>query len=153
MKAIRVVALAILGLCGAIAFAQGESPIVRKEIEAVYEKWDRLVAKQDLKSLLAMIDKSFVMTDAEGKTMNYADMKKQMSSMVGSVRDCKSQITVNQIQEQGNEVVAWVTMKSSFKMKDGSKWVPVSFTARVAETLRKINGEWKFVAAQELPRT
>jgi ketosteroid isomerase-like protein len=153
MKTLRLAISFLAMALGAAAFAQAENPQIRKEIEAVYLKWDMLVAKGDTKGLLAMIDKSCAMTDIEGQTHYYPEVKKEFESMFKGVRNQKSTITIHEIQEQGSEVVAWVSMKISFQQKQGNKWTPVSFTGRYAETLRRIGGQWKFVAAQELPKT
>jgi ketosteroid isomerase-like protein len=134
-----------------LAFAQAEDPQVRKEIQRHYAKWDKLVAEGDFKSLFAMLDPSFVGMDKNGRAANCAAAKKQIESMFKNVREPKSKIVVKQIQSQGSEVVAWVSMTASFKMKQGSSWKPMSFTSNFAETLKKIDGQWRFTASQELP--
>ena len=133
------------------AFAQSENPQIRKEIEAVYLKWDKMVAKQDVHGLLAMLDKSFVQTDRNSKVTYYPQVKQQVLSMPMIAKNCKSHITIHEIGEQGNEVVAWITMKVTFQARKGSGWEQRTHTGRYAETLRRINGQWKFVASQEFP--
>jgi len=147
----RFALLAFLLLLASVALGQGEDPQVRKEIQQFYGQFDKACMTGDVKKLNSMIHSSFVQTHADGKTSNAAQVKKEISEMVKITKDAKCKITVNQIQSQGNEAVAWVTMKMSFKMKQGSKWVPTNFTSKYAETLKKFDGKWMFVASQELP--
>jgi ketosteroid isomerase-like protein len=144
---VKLIAVALLGALAVSAVSQGEDPQIRREIQAVYAKWDKLVGEGNVKALMAMIDPSFVATDAEGNTMSYGEVRKMFEDMLKSLREPKSKITVNQIQQQGDEVVAWVTMKASAKMKQGDKWVPMAFTMKFAETFKRVNGQWKFIAS------
>ena len=142
---------AVLMLFAFLGFAQGENPQVRKELQKFYAKFDQACMTGDVKTLNSMIHPTFVQTHADGKTSNAAQVKKELAGMVKISKDAKCKITVDQIQSQGSEAVAWVTMKMSFKMKQGNKWEPVSFTGKYAETLKKFDGKWMFVASQELP--
>ena len=147
----RPALFAVLLLLGALAFSQGESPQVRKELQKFYAQWDKAVMAGDVKTLHSMIHPTFVQTHADGRTSNAAQVKKEMPGMFKMAKDTKCKITLDQIQSQGNEAVAWCTMRMSFKMKQGNKWEPVSFTGKYAETLKKFDGKWMFVASQELP--
>jgi ketosteroid isomerase-like protein len=134
------------------ALAQPESATLRKEIEATYAEFNRFVAKGDIKGVLNMLDKSFVQVDANGNVMTKDQLCKEMEAMMKTISSAKSKIVVNQIFDHGNEVVAWITMTMSFKMKQDGKWVPVSFTGQYAETLKKTPSGWKFIFTQEFPR-
>ena len=149
MKALQLLLISLLLSC--LALAQGEDPQVRKELQKFYAQWDKAVMAGDVKTLSSMIHPTFVQTHADGRTSNAAQVKKEMAGMMKLGKDTKCKITVDQIQSQGNEAVAWCTMKMSFKMKQGNKWEPVSFTGKYAETLKKFDGKWVFVASQELP--
>lgn len=138
-------------LLASLAFAQGENPQVRQELQKFYAKWDQACIKGDVKALTSMIHPTFVQTHANGKTSNAAQVKKEMAGVIKISKDAKCKIKIDQIQSQGDEAVAWVTMKMSFKMKQGNKWMPMSFNMKFAETLKKFNGNWMFVASQELP--
>jgi ketosteroid isomerase-like protein len=152
MQPIRRALLAVLLILGAgAALAQPENPALRKEIQEVYAMWDKFVAKKDVEGAIGMLHPTFISIDKNGRTTNYEQVTKTFRSMMGMFRDPKMKIVVDQIQEQGAEVVAWVSMSISFKMKQGDKWVPASHKAKFAETLKKFDGEWKFVASQELP--
>lgn len=152
MKAIRLFWFSIAICAGSsIAAAQGEDPQIRKDLQKFYAKWDQACNTGDVKTLYSMIHPTFVMTHANGKTSNAAQVKKELAGMAKMSKDVKSNITLDQIQSQGDEAVAWCTMKVSFKMKQGSKWVPANFTSKFAETLKKFDGKWMFVASQELP--
>ncbi len=134
-----------------VCLTQAEDPALRKEIEAVYKKFDALVAKGDTKSIFEMVHDSFIQVDAEGKTMNKEQMKNEHKQVLESTRDAKSKCVVNVIHDHGTEVVAWITMRVDFKVKDGNKWVPVSFTGKFAETLVRTPQGWKFTHSQMLP--
>jgi len=151
MKPIRVAMAILVALTTTAALAQGENPQTRREIESVFQKWDMLVAKQDVNGLLAMVDKSFTMTSANGQVMYFPEAKQQLITGFRTMHNTRCMTTVNQIQDQGNEVVAWITVKSNFMQKQGSRWVAMTKTMRFAETLRRSGGTWKFVASQELP--
>ena len=147
----RSAIFAVLMLLASLAFAQGENPQVRQELQKFYAKWDQACIKGDVKALTSMIHPTFVQTHANGKTSNAAQVKKEMAGVIKISKDAKCKIKIDQIQSQGDEAVAWVTMKMSFKMKQGNKWMPMSFNMKFAETLKKFNGNWMFVASQELP--
>lgn len=151
MRPQRLVSIGLLLGTFAIAISQAENAALRKEIEGVYKKFDSYVAKGDMKSVLNMLDDSFIQVDVDGNTMNKAQMKNAIESMAKIVKDAKSKCVVNSVHEQGREVVAWITMKMDFKMKDGDKWVPVSYTGKFAETLVKTPQGWKFTYSQTLP--
>src|SRR5690349_20601674 len=106
---IRLFVVSITLAVAVFGSAKGEDPQTRKEIQQTYAKWDKAVNAQDMKGCLALIDPSFVGTTKEGKTATYAQMKAQMQAMAKTASDFRSQITVNQVQQQGAEVVAWVT--------------------------------------------
>ncbi|HWP32037.1 MAG TPA: nuclear transport factor 2 family protein [Fimbriimonadales bacterium] len=132
--------------------SQGEDPQLRKEMEAVYLKWDTLAQKGDLKGLLAMIHPSFVQIDEDGKRTNYAQFKKELTEILKMIREIKSHTVVHHVYGNREECYAWVTTKASFKMKQGEKWQTVSFTMHAAETLKRTPKGWQFVLSQSLPK-
>lgn len=131
------------------ALAQAENPQIRKEIQAVYAQWDKYVAAKNIEGLMSMLDKSFVGMDEEGNAATYAEVRQHMKSMAGSIADIKSKITVDHVYVQGDEVVAWVTMKLDMKFKGSN--ATETFTGKFAETLKKFDGKWKFVSSQGFP--
>jgi ketosteroid isomerase-like protein len=147
----KIIKCFLVAIMATVAFAQAEEAGLRKEIQAVYAKFDKLVAARDSRGLMAMLDPSFIGTDADGKSIRYAETKQMVTTMLKSMRDPRSTITVQQVQRQGDEVVAYVTMKWSCKMKRGNKWVTESNTEKYAETLKKVNGTWRFFSSQALP--
>lgn len=151
MVLVRSLFLLLALLVASMAVSQPEDPQLRKEIEAFYAKWDKLVGANNVKGLIDMIDPSFVQVDPDGKKMTYAEMRGQMMAMLDSVREPKSKITLERVYAQGDETVAWVTMVSSFKMQAGKKWKPMSFTMKFAETIKRTPKGLKFVFSQALP--
>jgi hypothetical protein len=74
-----------------------------------------------------------------------------ISTMSKSVRSMTSRIVVNSVQGYGDEATAWVTSTESFQLRRGKKWITVKQTNKYAETLRKVDGQWRFVYTQGLP--
>lgn len=148
---LRSCALVILCLASLPALAQPEDEALRKEIQAVYRKWDRMMARGDTRGMLAMVDPSWTMVDPSGTRLGYSDMKAMITTLSKQVRNMTSKIVVNSVQGYGDEATAWVTSTESFKMRQGRKWVEVKQTSRYAETLRKVDGQWRFTYTQGLP--
>lgn len=144
-------ALALVAIAALPSFGQVEDAELRREIQGVYNKWDRLIARGDTKKMLAMVDPSWTMVDTSGTRLGYADMKAMISTMSKSVRSMTSRIVVNSVQGYGDEATAWVTSTESFQLRRGKKWITVKQTNKYAETLRKVDGQWRFVYTQGLP--
>lgn len=102
------VAIGLLAVC-VFAAAQAGNAELRKQVEAVYAKWNRLMAKKDLDGLWAMIDPSFVGVDEDGNRATGTEVRKQFEAMLAQTHDVKSTIKVDQVQGNNDEVVAWVT--------------------------------------------
>jgi hypothetical protein len=147
---IRATVFLIICTC-AMAFGQAEDPALRKEIQKFYGNYDKLVNEGNVPALLQLFDPSFTAIDREGRTSNWGQAKKQFTSLFKMFKDQKSKIVVDQIQAQGNEVVAWITMTVSFKMKAGNEWKPNRITAKFAETLKRSGASWKLTSSQMLP--
>lgn len=146
-------ALCMFGLyLAASVLAQAEDGELRKEMEALYLKWDTLAQKGNIKGLLAMIHPSFVQIDEDGKRTNYAQLKKELVEIFKTIRDIKSNTIVHHVYGNQEECYAWVTTKASFKIKRGNKWESVSFTMHAAETLKRTPRGWQFILSQSLPK-
>ncbi len=135
----------------ASALAQAEDPALRKQMQALYASYDKMIAKGDVKGLIATLDPSFVAVDTEGKRTSYAEVKAQYQSIFDTYRDCKSVTSVKHVQSQGGEVTVWAEVVINFKAKQGNRWVAQKMTHRFAETLRPVNGVWKITYSQQLP--
>lgn len=146
-----VFTLILSAVVAASSFAQAEDPALRKEVQALYTRWCQLAAKKDVKALVAMLDPSFQQVDAEGRITTYTQMKSQMESIMAICKDISCKITVDNVYRDGAEITAWGSMTISFKMKQGDKWVPQSFTEKFAETMKRVGGELKFIRSQSLP--
>lgn len=152
MRITRIVSLLVVLLtAAAFAAAQAENLALRKQVEAVYAKWDRLMAKKDIKALLGMLDSSFVGVDLDGNTATYQEAKAHFETMMAQLQDVKSKIKVDHVYGDNNEVVAWVTMTVTWKQKAGDKMEEMKFTAKFAETLKWTKSGWKFTYSQMLP--
>lgn len=149
MKVLRIFCL-FAALTATFAIAQPENPQIRKEVQAVYTKWDRLVAKADIEGMLALLAADFVSIDVEGNVHNRVEVAKMFQTFK-DVRDARSKIRVDHVYWDEQEAVAWVTMEASFLIKQGGKWERMTFAGKFAETLRKGPSGWKFVCSQELP--
>ncbi|MEM4408679.1 MAG: nuclear transport factor 2 family protein [Candidatus Caldarchaeum sp.] len=124
---------------------------IRKEIERVYATWDAHVKAGRIEALIKMIDPSFYAIDLDGKRTEYREAIKMMKEAFSSLYQPQSKIKVEHLYVHGDEVVAWVIMKASARFKENGKWRKHEFEARFAETLRKVNGSWRFVCSQMLP--
>ena len=141
-------AVAILGS----ALAQGENPQVRREIERVYFKLDRLAEKGDVDGIMSMVSPNVVVMDVNGRVSGWDEMRSMTRRMARSMRDVKMNTRVENIQTQGPEVVAWTTTTSTYRQLRNGRWMPMTMTARCAHTLKRVDGRWMFVAAQTLPK-
>jgi ketosteroid isomerase-like protein len=146
-----------MALMGAVvvltsAAAQGEDPQVRKEVERVYFKLDRLAEKGDVDGIMAMVSPNVVVMDVHGRVTGWNEMRSITRQMARSTRDAKMNTRIENIQTQGPEVVAWTTTTVTYGQLRNGRWMPVTMTSRCAHTLKRINGQWMFVAAQNLPK-
>ena len=125
---------------------------MRKEIQQVYADFDRAVARMDEAALLGFLDPSFVFVDADGKKMALKDFKAMMKSMHTQIKDMKSVITVQQVQGDTNEAFAWLTMRHTMSVKEGSSWKKMAMTEKFVETLKKTPAGWKITYSQVVPK-
>ncbi len=152
MRITRIVSVFVgLLTVSAFAAAQAENPELRKQVEAVYAKWDRLVAKKDVDGLSAMLDASFVGVDLDGNRATAAEARKHFEAMLAQMHDIKSKIKADHVYGDNNEMVAWVTLTVTWKQKVGGKMEQMKFTAKFAETLKRTKDGWKFTYSQMLP--
>ncbi|MDQ2986954.1 MAG: hypothetical protein M3R13_09585 [Armatimonadota bacterium] len=63
----RLLLTLMLSLAASFCFAQGENPQVRREIEQVYFRLDRLAEKGDVNGIMAMVSPNVAVTDANGR--------------------------------------------------------------------------------------
>ncbi len=138
-------------LLGGFSRLSDDPVVVRKEVMQVYAKWDAYVQQGKVQALVDMIHPSFYAVDANGNRTNYKEAIRMMKEMLASLRDLKSRITVEHLYVSGDEVVAWVTLKSSFRVLEKGKLKEYAFEGRFAETLKKFGNSWRFVCSQMLP--
>lgn len=152
MRITRIVSVFVgLLTVSAFAAAQAENPELRKQVEAIYAKWDRLTEKKDLKAMWDMLDPSFVGVDLEGNSMTAEEGKEHFEAMLAQMHDIKAKTKVDHVYGDNSEVVAWVTLNVTWKQKVGGKMEQMKFTAKFAETLKRTKDGWKFTYSQMLP--
>jgi ketosteroid isomerase-like protein len=135
------------------AFAQGENPQTRREIEQVYFSLDRLAEKGDVDGIMAMVSPSVVVTDVDGTVSGWNELRAMTREMASTMQNVRMDTRIETIQTQGPEVVAWTTTTANYQQRRNGVWVPMQVTSKCAHTLKRINGRWMFVAAQNLPKT
>lgn len=134
-----------------IAFSQAEDPALRKEMQALYGSYDRMIEKGDMKAFIATLDPSFAAVDADGKRSTYSQVKRQYEELLKGTRDRKGHTSVKHVQRQGNEVSVWAETSFTFKFQQRGKWVSMKETMRFVDTLKKSGSGWKITYSQELP--
>ena len=148
----RLLLMLTVAVAAATSNAQGESPQVRREIEQVYFRLDRLAEKGDANGIMAMVSPNIVVMDANGRVTGWNEMRAMTRQMAKSMRDIKMNTRIESIQSQGPEVVAWTTTTATYRQRKNGAWVPMTMTSRCAHTLKRIDGQWMFVAAQNFPK-
>ncbi len=148
---VRFLLVIFLAVLSVAARSQPEDPSLRKEIEAVYAKWDSLVAKRDIKGLWAMIDPSFVGVDLDGRAVPYAEGKEHFEQMMAQMQGIRSRIKVDHVYGDHREVCAWVTLHVTWEEKVNGRAVRREFSSKFAETLRWTGKGWRFTYSQMLP--
>jgi|GEM_PF-2734022 len=143
--ALLFVALTVFG------FSQAEDPALRKDLEAFFAKFDKLMATNP-NATFDLLAADYTNVDLNGKHMDRGQFKEMVRSMAGSVKDMRSKTLVKNVRGSGNEAVAWCEEVYSWKQKKGNGWVEMKSTSRWAESLRKTgNGGWVFYYSQQLP--
>jgi len=149
----RLLLVLTVACSATVSMAQGENPQIRREIEQVYFKLDRLAEKGDVNGIMAMVSPSVVVTDVNGRVTGWNEMRAMTRQMANSMRDIKMNTRIESIQSQGPEVVAWTSTTATYRQRKNGAWVPMTMTSRCAHTLKRIDGKWMFVAAQNFPNT
>ena len=148
----RLLLMMTLAASACLGFAQGENPQVRREIEQVFFRMDRLAEKGDVNGVMAMMVPGIVVTDENGRVSGWNQMRASARQMASSMRGAKIHTKIESIQTQGPEVVAWTTTTATYRQLRNGSWVPMTMTGRCAHTLKRVDGRWMFVAAQKLPK-
>ncbi|MCC7230027.1 MAG: nuclear transport factor 2 family protein [Fimbriimonadaceae bacterium] len=142
--------VAILALFAIQAFAQGEKPGLRKDVEAFFAKFDANIASGNLAGLFSMYSPAYYSVDAQGKRTSWAQWKAGVSQITKVTKNAKSKISVKNVQLQEGEVVAWIQQEFWYASKEGDRWVAKKFTTRWAETLKPTDGSFRLISSQEL---
>lgn len=151
MNRIKFALIALMAFAGAVAYSADETAAAHNKIQNLYNQFCNAINSGNYNGAWSFVDKSCVMVDQDGKIQTAAQAKKEMDSMVKMMKNPRCSIKVNHVEVNGPEVVAWGSMTSSCMMKQGNKWVPMSFTQQFAETWRNMGGKWKIVYCQMFP--
>lgn len=126
------------------------------QIKAMYRKIEACSTASDCDTIINMLHPSYQMIDANGKTSNYDESTKMMREMAKTFQTSMRNMTVKfdfeRIDVRGQEATVWVTMRSKFESKQGSKWVKTGFDEKYVETLRKTEAGWKFTETIVIPK-
>lgn len=140
----------VLMLASVVAFAQGEKPGLRKEMEAYYAKMDSIVMNGKLSTFFGLFHPNYYVSDLDGKRMNLAEFKQMIGGMASSMKIVSHKSTIKNVQLQDQEAVVWLQNEMVWKEPSGSKWVTKKVTTRWAENLVPSNGSWKLKSSQQL---
>ncbi|MFN8139105.1 MAG: nuclear transport factor 2 family protein [Fimbriimonadales bacterium] len=143
LKIISIIAIALTQIAAANASA-------RSEIEAVYAKFAHCGKTRDMKGAIALLHTSYHGSDLDGHEANYKQTVDMMRSMIGDTKDIQMNFDIKQVQQYGEEVSAWVTMRVRMMIKQGGKWSPMEYTGHFVECLKKFDGKWKFIRSYEV---
>jgi ketosteroid isomerase-like protein len=118
-----------------------------KAIQAVLEEFAESYAKQDLKTVLALIapDDDVVMygTSADEKCIGFKEIKAQFESDWSQIEAPALEYKWTSISAAGN--VAWVAIDAVFKARVNGQ--NLSFPSRVTKVLEKRGDKWLIVHA------
>jgi len=145
--------LFVVALClsAVSTFAQSEETSLRKQMEAIFLKWDKVVMGDSLAAVWPFFHKGYYMVDTEGRRMNFPEFKQMVIQMAKSSKMVSTRTRIWNVQLQDQEAVVWVQNEMVWKEQAGGKWATKRATTRWAENLVRggIHG-WQFRSSQQL---
>jgi hypothetical protein len=147
-KFLFVVALCMSAIS---AFAQSEESNLRKQMETIFAKWDKVVMGDSVAAAWPFFHKGYYLVDTEGRRMNFPEFKQMVIQMSKSAKMVSSRTRIWNVQLQEQEAVVWVQNEMVWKEQAGGKWSTKKSTTRWAENLVRggIHG-WQFRSSQQL---
>jgi len=133
------------------AAAQPEDSQDRAELREYFKTLERCIETKNLKKALTMVDSDYVFVSADGQRMDLVQCTAEWKRFLDTSRNIQVTIDLKHVQLQAREASAWIVMSFSCKMKQGRKWVPVSWSVRACDSLRKTPSGWKGFYEMELP--
>ncbi len=142
--------ITLLALLSAIGFSQPEDAQLRRSVENFYASMDKHAERGHYDKILARLDDNYVFTDVQGHRMTRAQMRDSLLGM-GKMRDMRSKTIVRHVRGNSNEVFPWVEMKMTYKQRKNGRWVQMTRTHRLCQTLVRGPQGWMILMTQELP--
>ncbi len=139
---------ALLVVATSNALAQAERNRDRQMAEAFYAKADRLFSSGNLAAWYDIFSPDVYFADTQGKRMDLSQFKQMIASM--GWKYVQVTTTVRNVQLQNQEMAVWVERKMNYRVHLNSSWVPMTQTARYAETLVQSGAGWKITSCQQL---
>jgi hypothetical protein len=122
----------------------------RQEVEQVFKSWEKAMAVKDARALAALMDKNGYTVSLTGDRWPFSQAEHDLGAWMKTLRSASSKITIDSCSIYRDEAVAWITTVTTTEPYGDPKhrgWFSVT---RSADTLRRINGKWKFVWSQDL---
>lgn len=145
----RLLLSALAFTAAALSFAQ-VTP--RQEVEQVFKNWEKAMAARDAKALAALMDKHGYTVSLSGDRWPFSRAEQDLGAWMKTLRSASTKITIDSCSIYGDEAVAWITTVTRYEPNAASKQKPGVSVSRSADTLRRINGKWKFVWSQDLAK-
>ena len=119
--------------------------------EKVYAQLMRYAKAKNVNGVAKMLDESYVMTGADGTTIDRAGFIAEMTEMCKIVQDASGSITVEKASQYGDEIIIWASMKMKMKMKQNGKVSTLEVAEKFVETMKKTPDGWKFTSSIVIP--
>jgi hypothetical protein len=138
-------------LCLVAPAIHREDPGVRKEIRAFFDRWESGMERKDIKSLIKLMDPRGQTVGLDGSVWAFSRAASDFPAMFAGFRRMDVRIRLDRIEQGGDEVVAWMTVRSTYEAKVHGEWIQSTKTSRHADTLKRFKDGWKCVFSQDLP--
>lgn len=146
----KLLLLTLFALASAIGVSQPEDTQLRRSVENFYASMDKHASRGHFGEIVSRLDENYVCTDVKGHRMNRAEMTASMRNM-SKMRDMRSKTTVRHVNGNANEAFSWVEMNMTYKEMRNGRWLQMSKTHRLAQTLVRGSKGWMVLMTQELP--
>lgn len=138
-------------LLAAFSVAQPEDLATRKQVERFYAAWDRNMERENLAGIVKLFRPEGYSVDLEGRRTPFTSFGNTFRGFFANARKIESNISVQQAQRNGDEIVAWVLVESIFEIKRNGRWRKERYINRYAETLKDFGRGLQIVWTQEIP--
>lgn len=144
--------LSLMLIVGAgAAMAQPEVFAARHQATAMYRIADGAINRGDFKTFFMMFAPDFHAVDLQGKKSNFGQFKAGIGKQLKTMRDIHIHTRVWNVQLQNKEIAVWVQEELSWKQMTKGRWVPMTYTSRYCDTIRRDGDRWFYTYSQALP--